>query len=89
MEILHRAQMGQDVYIYGIRTYHIYIYIYIYIDNFPFSPQVWGSLRSPQLGVCMRMMPRAAQTPYAHGARGEGVRRFLFSGSPKSSTKQR
>ena len=24
MEILHRAQMGQDVYIYGIRTYHIY-----------------------------------------------------------------
>ena len=51
VEILHRAQMGQDVYIYGIRTYHIYIYIYmyIYIDNFPFSPQVWGSLRSPQL----------------------------------------
>ena len=28
MEILHRAQMGQDVHIYGIRTYHIYIYIY-------------------------------------------------------------
>ena len=28
VEILHRAQMGQDVYIYGIRTYHIYIYIY-------------------------------------------------------------
>ena len=25
VEILHRAQMGQDVYIYGIRTYHIYI----------------------------------------------------------------
>ena len=23
MEILHHAQMGQDVYIYGIRTYHI------------------------------------------------------------------
>ena len=31
VEILHRAQMGQDVYIYGIRTYHIYIYIYIHI----------------------------------------------------------
>ena len=29
VEILHRAQMGQDVHIYGIRTYHIYIYIYI------------------------------------------------------------
>ena len=29
--VLHRAQMGQDVhvYIYGIRTYHIYIYKYI------------------------------------------------------------
>ena len=25
VEILHRAQMGQDVYIYGIRTYYIYI----------------------------------------------------------------
>ena len=25
VEIFHRAQMGQDVYIYGIRTYHIYI----------------------------------------------------------------
>ena len=23
--------------------------LYIHIDNFPFSPQVWGSLRSPQL----------------------------------------
>ena len=31
MEILHRAQMGQDVYIYGIRTHQTYIYIYIYI----------------------------------------------------------
>ena len=31
VEILHHAQMGQDVYIYGIRTYHIYIYIYTYI----------------------------------------------------------
>ena len=27
VEILHHAQMGQDVYIYGIRTYHIYINI--------------------------------------------------------------
>ena len=27
VEILHHAQMGQDVYIYGIHTYHIYIYI--------------------------------------------------------------
>ena len=27
VEILHRAQMEQDVYIYGIRTYHIYINI--------------------------------------------------------------
>ena len=25
VEILHRAQMGQDVYIYGIRTYQTYI----------------------------------------------------------------
>ena len=46
VEILHRAQMGQDVYIYGIRTYQTYIHIYI--DNFPFSPQLgecsalWG-----------------------------------------------
>ena len=41
--------------IYGIRTYHIYIYIYIkkYIDNFPFTPQVWGSLRSPQLSLLL------------------------------------
>ena len=31
VEILHRAQMGQDVYIYGIRTYQTYIYTYIYI----------------------------------------------------------
>ena len=30
VEILHRAQMGQDVYIYGIRTYQTYIYIYTY-----------------------------------------------------------
>ena len=30
VEIFHRAQMGQDVYIYGIRTYQTYIYIYIY-----------------------------------------------------------
>ena len=36
VEILHRAQMGQDVYIYGIRTYQTYIHIYIHIDNFPF-----------------------------------------------------
>ena len=42
--------MEQDVYIYGIRTYHIYIYI----DNFPFTPQVWGSLRSPQLLCVVR-----------------------------------
>ena len=28
VEILHRAQMGQDVYIYGIRTYQTYIYTY-------------------------------------------------------------
>ena len=50
VEILHRAQMGQDVYIYGIRTYqtYIHIYIYIYIDNFPFSPQVWGERSEPQ-----------------------------------------
>ena len=34
------------MYIYGIRTYQTYIYIYV--DNFPFSPQMWGSLRSPQ-----------------------------------------
>ena len=44
VEILHHAQMGQDVYIYGIRTYQTYIHI----DNFPFSPQLgecsalWG-----------------------------------------------
>ena len=31
MEILHRAQMGHDVHIYGIHTYHIYIYINKYI----------------------------------------------------------
>ena len=31
VEILHRAQMGQDVYIYGIRTYQTYMYIHIYI----------------------------------------------------------
>ena len=46
--------MGQDVYIYGILMYHIYIYIRKHIDNFPFSPQVWGSLRSPQLCVARR-----------------------------------
>ena len=34
VEILHRAQMGQDVYIYGIRTYQTYIYIYIYIYTY-------------------------------------------------------
>ena len=65
VEILHRAQMGQDVYIYGIRTYqtyiytyiyiHIYIYTYIYIhiDNFPFSPQgSSASLSSPLSSPC-------------------------------------
>ena len=31
VEILHRAQMGQDVYIYGMRTYQTYIHIYIHI----------------------------------------------------------
>ena len=30
VEILHRAQMGQDVYIYGIRTYQTYIYIHMH-----------------------------------------------------------
>ena len=30
VEILHRAQMGQDVYIYGIRTYQTYMHIYIH-----------------------------------------------------------
>ena len=48
VEILHRAQIGQNAYTEYVRT----IYIYIYIDNFPFSPQEWGSLRSPQLGEC-------------------------------------
>ena len=38
--------MGQDVY---IRNTHV---PNIHIDNFPFSPQVWGSLRSPQLDEC-------------------------------------
>ena len=44
-----------------------------------------------KLGVCMRMMPRAAPStmPSAGGAHGDGVRRFSFSESPKSSTKQR
>ena len=32
------------MYIYGIRTYQTYIYI----DNFPFSPQVWGERSEPQ-----------------------------------------
>ena len=40
VEILHRTQMGQDAYIYGI-CMHV-------PDNSPFSPQVWGSLCSPQ-----------------------------------------
>ena len=44
VEILHRAQIGQDVYTEYARTIYIYIYIYIYvyiyIDNFPFSPQL-------------------------------------------------
>ena len=31
VEILHRAQMGQDVYIYGIRMYQTYIHIYTII----------------------------------------------------------
>ena len=38
----------------------------------------------------MRKMPRAAPgARCAGGARGKGVRRFSFSRSPKSSTKQR
>ena len=50
-----------------IRNTHVpniptYIYTYIYIDNFPFSPQVWGSLRSPQLLraglLCYILVPR-------------------------------
>ena len=34
------------------RIRSIYIYIYIYIDNFPFSPQVWGERSEPQLNPC-------------------------------------
>ena len=37
VEILHRAQMGQDVYLYGIRTYQTYIYIYIYIYTYIYT----------------------------------------------------
>ena len=47
MEILHRVQMGQDVYNYT--EYARIKQTYIYIDNFPFSPQVWGSLMLAQL----------------------------------------
>ena len=37
------------MHIYGIRTYHTYIHIYI--DNFLFSPQVWGSLRLAPINI--------------------------------------
>ena len=46
VEIMHRAQMGQDVYIYGIRTYQTYIYIYIYII-FRFHHKCGASAASP------------------------------------------
>ena len=68
VEILHHAQMGQDVYIYGIRTYQTYIYTYIYIDNFPFSPQVWGSLRSPQLLLYSLVWGSLRLAPIIHRA---------------------
>ena len=50
VEILHHTQMGQDVHVYGIRTYQTYIYIYMYIHiHRQFSVfKVWGSLRSRQ-----------------------------------------
>ena len=45
--------MEQDVYVRNthVSNIHIYthIYIYIYIDNFPFSPQVWGERSEPQI----------------------------------------
>ena len=31
------------------------IYIYIYIDNFPFSPQVWGEHSEPQLSLFCKL----------------------------------
>ena len=42
------AHKWSRMYIYMLNTHVpcIYIYIYIYIDNFPFSAQVWGSLRT-------------------------------------------
>ena len=42
VEILHRAQIEQNAYTEYARTIY-----------FPFAPQVWGLLRSPQLlGEC-------------------------------------
>ena len=42
VEILHHTQIGQNAYTEYVRTIHINIYINK--DNFPFYPQVWGSL---------------------------------------------
>ena len=51
--------------LYRIRTYQTNIYIHIYIDNFPFSPQVWGLRRlAPTIIVrvtvdhCLHYRPR-------------------------------
>ena len=69
--------------IYGIRTYQTYLHINIYIDNFPFSPQVWGSLRSPQLSMsadatCSTMESysnSSARVPESSGNREDRLQR--------------
>ena len=62
MEILHRAQMGQDVYIYGIRTHYIYIYIYILAE----CVALWGE---PEQAVHGTIERRAASSSDMKGKR--------------------
>ena len=53
MHVYTEYARTKHTYIY---TYiYTYIHIYIHIDNFPFSPQVWGSLRSPQIATLLRI----------------------------------
>ena len=57
--------MGQDVHIYGIRTYHIYIYIYILGEC--------GALRGEREGVVWCIIGSSPPPTVACKTTGEGT----------------
>ena len=73
--IASRTNGAGCIYTEYARTKHTYIHI----DNFPFSPQVWGSLRSPQLSKVHRAVEGGERecNVYIHG-KMLGVTKYSF-----------